>query len=85
MANVSNGNSRGEPAGGGVAWDDLTSDQQAGMTREYWESELDDDARRALADPACSHPDCNAPRWIEVGSYYCPAHTRLVAAAAGPR
>jgi hypothetical protein len=67
------------------AWDDLTPDQRAGMTREYWEGELDSVARTALAGVACSHPDCVAPRWVEVGSFYCETHTRLVAATAEPR
>ena len=67
------------------AWDDLKPDQRAGMTREYWEHELDSVARTALAGVACSHPDCVAPRWVEVGSSYCETHTRLVAARAEPR
>lgn len=54
------------------------------MTRGYWERELDSVARTALAGRACSHPDCFATRWVEVGSFYCETHTRLVAATAEP-
>ena len=67
------------------AWDDLTPDQRAGMTREYWERELDSVARTGLAGLPCSHPDCTAPRWVAVGSFYCETHTRLVAATGEPR
>jgi hypothetical protein len=68
-----------------VEWNDLTTEQQAGMTREYWEDELDREARVAFASTVCSRPDCDAPRWQEAGSLYCEAHARLVAASAGPQ
>src|SRR5262249_42083503 len=65
MADVTAGD-RGEgPAGHpDPTWDDLTPDQRAGMTRDYWERELDSVARTGLAGLACSHPDCTASRWV---------------------
>jgi hypothetical protein len=68
-----------------VEWDDLTAEQQVGMTREYWEGELDREARVAFVSTVCSRPDCPAPRWHEAGSLYCEAHARLVAATPGLR
>lgn len=85
MADLTAGDGGAEPVGGpDPAWDDLPPDQRAGMTRGYWERELDSVARTALAGRACSHPDCFATRWVEVGSFYCETHTRLVAATAEP-
>lgn len=86
MADLTIGDSGEGPAGDpDPAWVDLTPDQRAGMTREYWELGLDRVARTGLAGLACSHPDCAAPRWVDGGSFYCETHTRLVAATGEPR
>src|SRR5438034_4552505 len=55
MADPTIGNQAAEPsARPDAAWDDLTPDQQAGMSRGYWEHDLTREARIALVDPVCS-------------------------------
>ena len=85
MADLTIGDPGEEPASDpDPAWDDLPPDQRAGMTREYWERELDSVARTGLAGLACSHPDCTVKRWVDAASFYCETHTRLLAARWGP-
>ena len=63
MADPTAGDQGAEPgARPDAAWDDLTLDQQAGMSRDYWEHDLTSEARIALVDPVCSRPGCVKPR-----------------------
>lgn len=57
------------------AWEDLSAEQQSGMTREYWNG-LSEDERQALIDPQCIEPSCGNPRWQAAGSFYCEGHAR---------
>jgi hypothetical protein len=86
MADPTVGDHRTEPvARSDVAWDDLTQNQQAGMTRDYWERSLTSEARLALVDRVCSRPGCAEPRWHELSSFYCETHTRELASVEGSR
>lgn len=80
------GDRHSEPAGNtDLGWHHLTPEQQAGMTRDYWERELDGVTRAGLTGIACSHRDCSATRWDEVGSFYCETHARVLAVTVAPR
>jgi hypothetical protein len=57
------------------AWEDLTPEQQEGMTEDYWNG-LTEDEREALIDTQCVEPGCKNPRWTATGSFYCEQHAR---------
>lgn len=86
MADPTAGNQGTEPvARPDIAWDDLTHDEQAGMTRDYWEQSLTREARIALVDRVCSRPGCAEPRWHQLSSFYCERHTREIASVEDSR
>jgi hypothetical protein len=52
-------------------WEDLSPDQRAGMTEDYWNS-LPEANRQAFLDTTCSEPGCTKPR--AYGSPWCEEH-----------
>ena len=54
------------------AWDNLSPQQRAGMTRRFWDG-LPPENQRAFADPFCILHDGNSRIW---GSPYCEDHVR---------